>query len=85
MDRPPETEEMDLDEVEEKFQKPNKYLKVLPIPADVLERDADNFYKQVKDKLTSAVLLQDIKQGARFWSQQFLRLVVYCIASTSFT
>lgn len=73
MDPPINEEEMEIEEVDERFQKPNKYLKFLPIAADILEKDADQFYKQVKDKLTSSILLQDIKHGAKFWSQQFQR------------
>lgn len=68
-------EEMEVEDVDDRFQKPNKYLKFLPISHDALETDADRFYKHVKDKLTSAILLQDIKQGAKFWAQQFQRYI----------
>lgn len=72
---------MEIEDSDERFQKPNKYLKFLPISADILENDADKFYKQVKDKLTSSILLQDIKHGAKFWAQQFQRYdmhIHYC-------
>ena len=57
------------------FQKPSKYLKCLPISHSLVTEDADKFYNKVREQLSAAVLLQDIKQGARFWSSELSRLV----------
>lgn len=66
-------EEMDVEsEVDERFQKPNKYLSLLPHGQNV-DEDADKFLDRVKTQLTKSVCMQDIKQGAKFWSGQLGR------------
>lgn len=66
--------ETETEDLEKKYQKPNKYLPYLPeAQLACLGEDADRFLETVKQRLSEAVLLKDIKQGACFWSNQLLR------------
>lgn len=58
---------------EDSFQKPNRFLKSLPFPESLVTKNADSFLEKVKVELSSAVLLLDIKHGAKFWVQELTR------------
>jgi len=73
MDTEEKASDSNLDQTQDGFQKASRYLNLLPIPIDKLNADADRYFQLIKNRLSSAVLLLDIKQGARYWASQLQR------------